>query len=68
MSINKDYFVSALAECIVNNSNIGAEEDDAILFSGVEVVFENVSPEGSDVTVLFTDGTAIKIEISDAGE
>ena len=65
MSINKDEFLSALAECIVNNSNIGADEDDTILFDGVEEVFENVSPEESDVTVQFTDGTAIKITIAD---
>lgn len=60
--MDKHELLSAIAEMIANNSDIGAEPDDPVLLDGVEDVMENVGPDGAeDVTVLFTDGTAFRV-------
>lgn len=65
--MDKHEFLEAIAELILNNSDIEAEEDDEILVSGVEDVMENVGPNGTeDVTVLFTDGRTLKLTVQES--
>ena len=60
--MDKHEFLSVIGELIVNNSNIGAEADDTVLLDGLEDVMDNAGPDGTeDITVLFTDGTTIKL-------
>lgn len=65
--MTKIEFMDALSELIVNNSDIEAEEDDLVMFDGVEDVLFNAPNESNEddasVTVLFTDGTAFTINI-----
>ena len=60
--MDRHEFLSVLGELIANNSAIEAESDDSILVDGVEDVMDNIGPNGTeDVTVLFSDGKAIRI-------
>ena len=60
--MDKNELLSIIGELIVNNSNIEAEQDDAVLIDGVEDVMDNIGPEGTEnIIVLFMDGKAIRI-------
>ena len=60
--MTKNELLSIIGELIANNSAIEADSDDSILVDGVEDVMDNIGPNGTeDVTVLFTDGKAIRI-------
>jgi hypothetical protein len=52
-----------ISDLIVNNSNIGAEEDDTIFIDDLEDVMLNVGEKDGDVTLLFTDGKTMKITV-----
>ena len=52
-----------ISELIVNNSNIGAEPDDAVMLDGLEDVMLNMTETDGDVTLLFTDGKTMKITV-----
>ena len=62
-SMTKLEVLDAISEAILNNSNIEAEDDDEILFDGLEEVMLNVGKDDGDVTLLFTDGTEMKITV-----
>ncbi len=67
--MDKYEFLGIMAELIANNSGIEGEDDDAILLPGVEDVMENTSGDGTeDVTVLFEDGTVIKLTAEESHE
>ena len=55
--------LDAISEAILNNSNIEAEDDDEVLFDGLEDVMLNVGSDDGDVTLLFADGTEMKITV-----
>ena len=59
--MNKIELLDAISELIINNSNIGAEEDDEVLLDGLEEVMLNVGEDDGDVTLLFSDGGTAKI-------
>lgn len=62
MAMTKNELLSIIGELIVNNSNIEAEQDDAVLIDGVEDVMDNIDQVGTEnITVLFMDGKAIRI-------
>lgn len=50
-----------VSEAIVNNSNIGAEPDDEVLFNGLEDVMLNVGEKNCDIVIQLTDGKAFRI-------
>ena len=58
--------VNAIIEVIINNSNIEADNEDAILFSNVEDVFSfdgYYSSYGNGVVIRFNDGTEAILNI-----
>ena len=60
--MDKHELLSIIGELIANNSCIEAESGDSVLVDGVEDVMDNVGPRGTeDITVLFTNGKAIRI-------
>lgn len=66
--MKKSELLDIISELIVNNSNIGAEEDDEILLDGLEEVMTNVDASGdvADVTLLFTDGKTMKLTVEES--
>ncbi len=55
-------FLSGVAELILASSSIGAEPEDELLFEGLEEVMEDVGSDGTEsVTILFTDGRALRV-------
>lgn len=66
--MNKSELLDIISDLIVNNSNIGAEEDDTILIDGLEEVMTNVDASGdvADVTILFTDGKTMKLTVEES--
>ena len=65
--MDKHELLSVIGELIMNNSNIGADPDDDVMLDELEEVMDNIGPNGTDnITVLFTDGKAIKVTAEDA--
>ena len=60
--MDKLELLDIISELISNNSNIEADDDEAML-TGVEDVMLNVGKDDGDVTILFTDGTTNKITV-----
>ena len=54
--------LNIISELITNNSDIEADEDEAML-TGVEDVMLNVTKDDGDVTILYTDGSTNKITV-----
>lgn len=61
--MDKLELLDIIGELITNNSNIGADADDAVMIDGLEDVMVNTTETGGDVTLLFTDGTTNKITV-----
>lgn len=61
--MDKLELLDVISELIINNSNIGAEEDDTILIDGLEDVMVNTTETDGDVTLLFTSGKTMKITV-----
>ena len=60
--MNSSEILSSIAELILDNSNIGAEPEDGLLFEGLEDIMEDVGSRGTEsVTLLFADGRALRI-------
>lgn len=63
--MDKLELLDILSDLIVNNSNIGAEEDDEVLLDNLEEVFLNVGKDDGDVTILFEDGKTMVITVAE---
>ena len=61
--MDKLELLDIIGELITNNSNIGADADDAVMIDGLEDVMLNTTEADGDVTLLFTDGTTNKITV-----
>lgn len=61
--MDKLELLDIIGELITNNSNIGADADDAVMIDGLEDVMVNTTETDGDVTLLFTDGTTNKITV-----
>lgn len=61
--MDKLELLDIIGELITNNSNIGADADDAVMIDGLEDVMVNTTETEGDVTLLFTDGTTNKITV-----
>jgi len=61
--MDKLELLDIISELITNNSNIGADQDDAVMIDGLEDVMLNTDGTDGDVTLLFTDGTTMKITV-----
>lgn len=59
--MDTEEFVSSLMDAIVNNSNLEAEGDDAVLFDRVK----SVSMDGNNgLSVSFADGRTLVVAVS----
>lgn len=61
--MDKLELLDIIGELITNNSNIGADADDAVMIDGLEDVMVNTTETDGDVTLLFTDGTTNRITV-----
>ena len=61
--MDKLELLNIISELISNNSNVEADDDEAML-TGVEDVMLNVGKDDGDVTILFTDGTTNTITVA----
>lgn len=60
--MDKEQIIEILQELVINNSNLEAEEDDAVMFEGVT----SVTVDNNEVVIRFGDREAvIKVEVKD---
>ena len=60
--MDKLELLDIISELISNNSNVEADDDEAML-TGIEDVMLNVGKDDGDVTILWEDGTTNKITV-----